>query len=148
MVECRPYGITLTHTHSNQLQPLSTMTNGIESLLSIKNRWRPLVPDKVVVKVVRPKLKKKIVFIVVKDKKKKGRPTLPIPIKSMTLEQKREYTRTIKYNLADKNNPNRIKRTSRKYFIGPLTKKQTSKKKLNEERYRVRHERNSIIKPV
>ena len=87
-------------------------------------------------------------FIVVKDKKKKGRPTLPIPIKSMTLEQKREYTRTIKYNLADKNNPNRIKRTSRKYFIGPLTKKQTSKKKLNEERYRVRHERNSIIKPV
>ena len=113
------------------------MTKGVENLGSIKKRWMLLLPpNEKVVKVVRNKGNKRV-FIVVREKRKRGCNThLPIPIESMTLEQKREYSRTIKYKLDDKNNPNRIKRTSRKYFIGPLTKKQTLKKKDNEERYR------------
>ena len=118
------------------------MTNGIENLLSIKKRWRLLVPDEVVVKVVRHK-EKKIVFIVTKPKKIKGRkPLNEIPVKDMTKEQYREYNRKYKKEFRKRKNPNIIQRTSRKYFIGPLTKEQTWKKKYNTLWYKKKVEKN------
>jgi len=117
------------------------MTNGIENLLSIKKRWRLLVPDEVVVKVVRHK-EKKIVFIVTKPKEKKGRPLSDMPIKKMTKEQYREYNRKYKKEVRHRKNPNIIPRTSRKYFIGPLTKEQTWKKKYNTLWYKKKVEKN------